>query len=152
MFMFYDVSAAAFWMWLILAVIFFIVEACTVGLTSLWFGGAAIVAALVSLVTDNVLLQLFAFVVISLVLVIFTRPIALKKLNVNVVKTNADALIGKVGTVESAIAKNQPGTVKADNKTWTAVLTEDSAQVMQGENVIIEAIEGVKLIVRKERT
>jgi membrane protein implicated in regulation of membrane protease activity len=141
---------SAVWLWLGVAVIMAVVEAFTMGLTSIWFAGGAVVAAVVSFVTDSFIIQLLVFVVASLVLLYFTRPIAAKKLNKETVKTNTDALTGMTGIAESDIKNHEKGTVKADNKMWTAILAEGAADVLKGEIVKIESIEGVKLVVRKE--
>lgn len=139
------------WLWLGVAVIMGIIEAFTLGLTTIWFAGGAIVAALVSCVTDNFLVQLLVFAAVSLVLVYFTRPLAKKMLNIKVEKTNIDLVIGQKGLAESDIKSNMKGTVRADNKLWTAVLSEGSPEINQGDIVIVERVEGVKLIVKKER-
>lgn len=143
-------SLSPVWLWLGVAVIMGIIEAFTMGLTTIWFVGGALVAALVSCITDSFLVQLFVFTVVSLVLVYFTRPIAKKMLNTKVERTNVDAVIGARGRAESDIRHDLRGTVRADNKMWTAVLADDSPDISTGDTVIVERIEGVKLIVKKE--
>ncbi len=138
-------SLSHVWLWLGVAVIMGIIEAFTMGLTTIWFAGGALVAALVSCITDSFLVQLLVFTVVSLVLVYFTRPIAKKMLNTKVERTNLDAVIGARGRAESDIRH-----VRADNKMWTAVLADDSPDISTGDTVIVERIEGVKLIVKKE--
>lgn len=137
-------------LWLIAAVVFGIIEAMTMGLGTIWFAGGALAAAAVSFATDSLLIQLLIFILVSLVLLYFTRPVAAKKLNRDTVKTNIDAIIGAVGSAESDITKHANGTVKADNKIWTAVLAEDSPDVSAGDRITVLSVEGVKLIVRKE--
>ncbi len=137
-------------LWLAAAVALGIVEAMTMGLGTIWFAGGALIAAVASFFTDNFLLQLLIFILVSLLLLYFTRPLAVKKLNKDTVKTNVDAVVGMTGSAESDIRKYENGTVKADNKIWTAVLAEDSPEISSGDRVIVLAIEGVKLIVRKE--
>ena len=83
-------------LWLGLMVVFLIIELATVGLTSIWFSGGALAALLVSLAGAGMVIQIAVFVVISAVLVIFTRPFAAKYVNVHHVKTNCDELIGSV--------------------------------------------------------
>ncbi len=138
------------WLWLGVAVIMGIIEAFTMGLTTIWFAGGALVAALVSCVTDSFIVQLLVFAVVSLILVYFTRPIAKKMLNTKVEKTNIDAVVGAKGMAESDIRQNLRGTVRADNKIWTAVLAEGSPDISTGDIVTVEKIEGVKLVVKKE--
>lgn len=138
------------WLWLGVAVIMGIVEAFTLGLTTIWFAGGALVTALISCFTDNFLIQLLVFVIVSLILIYFTRPLAKKMLNIKIEKTNVDQVIGQRGLAESDIKLNMKGTVRADNKLWTAVLAEESPEINKGDLVIVERVEGVKLIVKKE--
>ena len=65
-------------LWLGLMVVFLIIELATVGLTSIWFSGGALAALLVSLAGAGMVIQIAVFVVVSAVLVIFTRPFAAK--------------------------------------------------------------------------
>ena len=134
--------------WLIAAVVLVVIEAFTQGLTTIWFAGGAIVAAGVSAVSDNILLQVGAGLVVSVVLLYFTRPLAVRKFNRDVVKTNISAVIGQIGVAESDLESRETGTVKVDNKLWTAVLAPDADAVKRGESVEIIAVEGVKLVVR----
>ena len=149
--LFHGFAVSAAWMWLIVAVVMGIIEAFTVGLATIWFAGGAVMAALVSLITDRLIVQILVFLAVSLVLLYFTRPLAIKKLNRETVKTNLDAIIGSVAVAEESIRKNTKGSVNADNKVWTAVLSADSEEIEKGDLVRIEGIEGVKLIVRKEQ-
>lgn len=144
------ISVSMHWLWIVVAVVMLIIEASTMGLTTIWFAGGALAAMIASFITDSFLIQLLVFAVISLVLVYFTRPLAVKKINMKAVKTNVDAVIGEKGIAQSDIKVNEKGTVRADNKMWTAVLAEGSPEISEGDIVIVEKIEGVKLIVKKE--
>lgn len=140
----------AVWLWVTAAVVLAVIEAFTMGLTTIWFAGGALAAAVVSFATDRVLIQVCVFVLVSLVLLFLTRPLALKKLNIETVRTNLDAIIGSSAVAETDIRQNSRGSARVDGKVWTAVLARGSSDVARGELVRIEAIEGVKLIVRKE--
>ncbi len=139
--------------WLVIAVILALIEAFTQGLTTIWFAGGAVVAAAVAVFSDNILLQFLAGLAVSVVLLYFTRPLVKDKFTRRLVKTNVSALIGRTGTAESPLTDGEPGTVRADGKTWTALLAPDEADVKEGEKVEIVSVEGVKLIVKgkKER-
>lgn len=149
MFIIGNFEVSAVWIWLLAAVVMVIIEALTMGLTTIWFAGGALAASVVSFVTDIVWIQLLVFVAVSAVLVYFTRPLAVKKLNRETVKTNVDAVVGSAGIAESDIRRYEKGTVKADNKTWTAVLDDESPDIVKGDLVTVTAVQGVKLIVRK---
>ena len=51
--------------WLILFVVLIILELCTVNLTTIWFAFGALLAYIVSLFTDNVMIQTTVFLVVS---------------------------------------------------------------------------------------
>ncbi len=133
--------------WVIVAIIFGIIEAFTLGLATIWFCGGAVVAALVAMIGAPFGVQFSLFLIVSIVLLYFTRPIAQKKLNAVVEKTNSDALIGKVGFVTKAIEPFSTGQVKIEGKVWTAISKDREATVKEDLKVIIEGIEGVKLVV-----
>ena len=80
-------------MWLIVLAVFLVIEAITVGLTTIWFAGGALVAAIASGTGAGILVQWILFLVISLVLLIFTRPLAVRYMNKGVPKTNVNSLI-----------------------------------------------------------
>ena len=85
--------------WLGIALALIIFEIITVGLTSIWFAAGAFVAAIVSFIGGGLMAQLLAFVIISVLLLIFTRPIAVKYIFMKKEKTNIDAIVGKQGVV-----------------------------------------------------
>lgn len=62
--------------WLVAAVLFFIVEAVVPGLVSVWFGMAAVVTMLVSPFVKNFLYEFYIFIILSGILFFFTRKIA----------------------------------------------------------------------------
>ena len=70
------------WFWLFLMILFTAIEVATFGLTTIWFALGALVMLLLSPLPIPFLWQIFVFLIISAVLLIFTRPIAVKKLKV----------------------------------------------------------------------
>ena len=135
--------------WVVLIAVFVTIETFTQGLTTIWFAGGALVTSLLSLVTDNVMVQILVFLIVSLILVFFVRPIAKSKFNNKLVMTNVDALIGSTGIAKSAITRDGFGTVRADNKEGTAMLADGSEAVAAGDDVTVLEIRGVKLVVKK---
>lgn len=124
--------------WLIITVILIVVEIITLGLTSIWFAGGA-----------HWLVQLLVFAVVSTLLFVFTRPFAAKHLMKNVEKTNVDSLIGKEGIVKQEINNLEAqGVVKLSGMEWSARSADDS-KIAAGEKVLVQSIDGVKLIVTK---
>ena len=131
--------------WLIITVILIVVEIITLGLTSIWFAGGAFVAGLISLTGAHWLV----FAVVSTLLFVFTRPFAAKHLMKNVEKTNVDSLIGKEGIVKQEINNLEAqGVVKLSGMEWSARSADDS-KIAAGEKVLVQSIDGVKLIVTK---
>ncbi|OJV63275.1 MAG: hypothetical protein BGO41_11345 [Clostridiales bacterium 38-18] len=134
--------------WAILIVFFTVVEAFTLGLTSIWFAVGALVALIASAIGLGFAVQFIAFVVVAVILLFYTRPIAKKFLKVGQNKTNVDALIGKTGFVTKSIVSREVGQVKLNGQIWTAKGVSHEAFDLD-EEVEVVAIEGVKLIVKK---
>ena len=134
--------------WIMALVLFIIVEVGTAALTTIWFAGGALVALILSVVKAPLWIQVVAFLCVSLVLLFITRPLAEKFVNKKAVRTNAESLIGKEAVVSVAVNNlQQTGQVLVGGQEWTA-RTADNAKVIEaGSVVIIERIEGVKLIV-----
>ena len=128
--------------WLIITVILIVVEIITLGLTSIWFAGGAFVAGLISLTGAHWLVQLLVFAVVSTLLFVFTRPFAAKHLMKNVEKTNVDSLKQEINNLEAQ------GVVKLSGMEWSARSADDS-KIAAGEKVLVQSIDGVKLIVTK---
>lgn len=135
--------------WLAIAAVMIIVEIVTLGLTTIWFAGGALISALIACFGDNWFIQLVVFAVVSLVLLIFTRPIAQKHLMKDPEKTNVEGLIGEKAYVTESINNIQSkGAVKLKGVEWTARSFSDEP-IAEGEEVIVKAVSGVKLIVSK---
>lgn len=135
--------------WLIAFVVLAGIEAATMALTTVWFAGGAIAAFLLSLTGAGVNAQLTVFVVVSFVLLFFTRPWALRHVNRHTVKTNADSLVGRQARVTAEV-NNALGTGSAviNGQEWTA-RSERDEDIFPVEAVVeICAIRGVKLIVK----
>lgn len=135
--------------WLILIFFLTFIEAATIGLVCIWFIISAIVSLILSFFIDNLFIQFAVFVILGVLLMLATRPLLKKVLKVKEEKTNLDRVIGMEGIVTEKIKKNVIGEVKVDGKRWSAI---SNAKIEVGEEVIIESIEGVKLIVRKKES
>jgi membrane protein implicated in regulation of membrane protease activity len=138
--------------WLIVLVVCLVVEISTLGLTSIWFAGGALLALLIAMIGGPLWLQVLVFLVTSIVLLIFTRPIAAKYFNKNREKTNVNSKIGKQAIVTVTIDNLKgEGQIVTEGMEWTA-RSLDSTIIEEGSVVTIEKIEGVKAVVsiRKE--
>ena len=134
--------------WLGLSIFFLVVEWMTVELISIWFTGASIVAMILALLNVPLGWQIAAFCVVSVLLIVFTRPIVARYLRRNESKTNVDSLIGEVATVTKEILPDERGEVKVKGQYWLAVASDNNL-IESGKKVSILAIEGAKLIVKK---
>jgi len=139
------------YIWLIAAGVFFVVEIMTVGFMIFWLGVAALLACLVSLITSNLIIQTAVFVISSALLLLLTRPFVEKfitKKEPNV-KTNAYSIIGKEARVTKAFDEDSKiGQIKVGSEKWTAK-AKDNEILSEGDRVKVEAIDGVKAIVTK---
>ena len=137
--------------WLVLLIVFIGVEAITLGLTSIWFAGGALVALLAAALKAPVWLQLVLFLVTALLLLIFTRPVAVKYFNKDRVKTNVDSIVGKQGIVTAEIDNLlSQGKVVVSGQEWSARSVEEGITIAEGTVVIVEAVSGVKLLVKEK--
>lgn len=133
--------------WLLAAGVLAVIEAITLGLTSIWFAGGAVGAAVAAMLGAPLIVQVIVFLVLSAILIAITRPLAKKRLNAKTEKTNVDALIGQTGIVEEKITQYKPGQVRADGKIWTASCA--SGEIKKGTIVIIKSIKGVTIMVEE---
>ncbi|MBR5369752.1 MAG: NfeD family protein [Bacilli bacterium] len=134
--------------WFIAFVILLLIELVTVNLVTIWFAIGAIAAIITTIFTDSILIQSIVFVVVSVIALLITKPLIKKFKKFEVEPTNSDRVIGKVGDVTKKIDKNKYGEVKVYGNTWTAS-SKDVIEV--GERVKVLSIDGVKLIVEKEK-
>jgi membrane protein implicated in regulation of membrane protease activity len=139
--------------WLLLAAIFVVIEIISLGLTTIWFAGGAFIAALAALAGGNLVVQIILFAVVSIVLLVVTRPVAKKYLDSKTEKTNAEALIGQKAMVLDEVNNlMQTGRAKINGMEWTARSKEDAVIIPAGEQAEIVEIQGVKLILKKLST
>ena len=136
--------------WAIVLVVMIIFELVTLGnLVTIWFAMGALASLIVSLVSDNITIQVLIFVVVSIVSLVFVRPITHKILKGSETATNADRLIGQTFILDKKITSESWGLMKVSGDEWS-VTTPDNSEIEAGSLVKVTAIEGVKLIVKKE--
>lgn len=136
--------------WLILAVIMSVFEILTQGLSTIWFAIGAVAAFVVAVAGGNVPLQIVVFILVSIIMLLLVRPVSVKLLKGKIVKTNIDALVGRKVKVSKDIDNiKETGAVVLDGTTWNARSLEDDEAISSGNTVIIEKVEGNKLIVKR---
>lgn len=134
-------------LWTVLIIVFAVAEAFTLGLTSIWFALGAVFGLLVAIAGFPIYAQIATFLIATLIMVIYTRPVAQKYLRIGASKTNVTALLGETGIILKRIDAHNLGQVKVKGQIWTAK-SEAGQEIPRGEEVEIVAVEGVKLIVR----
>ena len=137
--------------WIAAIIIFGIAEAATAGLVSIWFVAGAVAALVATELGAALWLQFATFLVVSILALTATRPLARKMLDKTIVPTNADRVLHHEAKVtETVDNENATGAVYIDGKTWTA--RSDSGEIIEkGKMAKIVRMEGVKLYVRPAR-
>lgn len=145
------------WFWLALTVIFTLVElASSFSLITIWFAFASLVMVFISGLTElfdapvRFRLHIGIFVLLSIVLLIFTRPVAIKKFKVGKNKTNVDDLIGRDILITKKITKFEKGEGKIKGQIWTAI-SENGEEIAENTECVVVKIEGVKLVVKQKQ-
>ena len=136
--------------WLILLILLLLVEIITVGLTSIWAAGGALIALLLSLLNVSLVWQVVAFFIVTFVLLWFTRSFAVKFINSQREKTNYEGIIGKtIRIVEKVDNLHQTGMAVVNGQEWT-VRAEKDDEILEPDTLVkVVTISGVKLIVKK---
>lgn len=136
--------------WLGLVILLLVIEIATLGLTTIWFAGGAAAAFISTFFGASPAVQRTIFLVLSLILLIVTRPMAVRFMKRDHVRTNADSLVGKIAVVTAEINNfAQTGEVMVADIGWTARSKEETRVIPAGSKVRICTIEGVKLIVEE---
>ena len=136
--------------WLILMVICIVFEIATVGLVSIWFAGGALIACFLAMANIHVVIQVIVFLVVSLLLLVVTKPMAKEWINKDRVRTNYEGIIGKVVRVTERVDNiNETGTALINGQEWTARSKNDNIILEQGEVAQVVNNSGVKLILKK---
>ena len=134
--------------WLIIAAILFVGEIITAGFLLLWFAIAAIVAMLVSFTTTNLFIQTLIFLIVSVILIIFTRPLLSKYTKGDNTVMNSQTIVGKTAIVTEDISLlNSTGQINVDGEIWSAKTDNPDLTIPKGSKVEIIGIDGVKACV-----
>lgn len=139
--------------WLIALAVLLGIEIATMGLTTIWFAGGCLVAFVAALFSAPLWLQVLLFLAVSLAMLIFTRPVALRYLNQTREKTNYESVIGREGKVTQQIDNfNEMGTVVLAGQEWSARSLQEDRIIEPGTAVVVREIRGVKVIVEPVNT
>ncbi len=139
------------YIWLIIMAVMILVEISAPGLVSIWFAAGALAAYVSALLGASTAIQVMAFVLVSVVLLLLTRPLAKRFINERAAKTNKDTIPGRMAIVTEEINNlAATGHVTIDGLPWTARAASEEEIIPVGEEVVVEKIEGVKCIVKRK--
>lgn len=134
-------------LWLVLMIVFILIEVSTVSMVSIWFASGALTALIASLCKAPLWLQIVLFVVVSAALLLALRPLARKYFTPRLTKTNVDAVVGTEGLVTQRIDNlSASGCVKLGGVEWSARSTS-GAPLEEGTRIRVDRVEGVKVFV-----
>lgn len=137
------------WIWIIIFILTLLIEVVTAGtLVSIWFSIGALVAYLAYLIGFDLVVQVIVFLIISIGSILAIRPVASTYFRGNTVATNADRIVGQKAILTKGITSNHWGELNVYGLVWSCV-EKDNQLLEKGTEVIVVAIEGAKLIVKK---
>ncbi|MBQ2667545.1 MAG: NfeD family protein [Clostridia bacterium] len=135
------------WIWVLVVIAAVVVELLTTQMISIWFAGGGLIGLIACALHAPVWLQIVLAAVVTLILLLGTRPFVNRYLQKGTVATNADRVVGQTGIITEAVDNVlEQGRVKVLGSDWRAV-SADGTPLAAGTNVRVERIEGVKLIV-----
>lgn len=138
-------------LWLVLLVVFAVLEGVTAGLVSIWFCAGSLAALIATWLGASLPVQIGLFVVISLIAMAIIRPVARKWFQPRLQKTNADRILEQEGVVAEEIDNLRgQGQVKIGGILWTARSAQEEI-IPAGTRVRVVRIEGVKAIVTTQQ-
>ena len=134
--------------WLVLTIIFSVIEFIGPALVSVWFAFAAAITIFVSLAFDNLKVEITFFTIISILAIMFIRPFAKKILSKK--KDNFDAeIIDTSIVIKKVVDTNKEEKVydvSYKGSIWTA-LSNEIFEV--GDIPVILSFKGNKIIIKK---
>lgn len=136
------------WFWVAVTIICVVIESLTLALTTIWFGISAFLMVFLAFTPLPFPAQLFIFVAVALMLLIFTRPVVKQKLSQKKIVTNYERIIGQIAVVTKKITALDKGSVKINGMEWTAAVRQDIV-LEEGSKCIVEEIAGVTAYVKQ---
>ncbi|MBQ9780652.1 MAG: NfeD family protein [Clostridia bacterium] len=138
--------------WLGVVILSLIVEGQTADMGAVCFAPGALVSMILAVLGVDPVIQIVVCLVISITLLVLAKTVLRKyvKKNHKIEKTNADAMEGKIATVEEAIDNGRDaGVVKINGQLWSARMENADETAEAGEHVTVVRVQGAKLICRR---
>ena len=124
------------WIWLGVIIVTAIIELVTIDLVSIWFTLGGIGALIAYALGLNQTIQIIIFIILSVICIGISRPLAKKYLRTQTVSTNYDRVIGQHGLVLKRIDADTRGEVKVLSMEWSAS-SVDNSTLEEGDYLII---------------
>ncbi|WP_302191750.1 NfeD family protein [uncultured Ruminococcus sp.] len=137
---------APYFIWGILFVLAVVAEIVSFQLVSIWFAAGALAAFLAACFGGSVMLQIILFLAVSVVLLLFTRPIAKKIFSFGIRDTNTQEIGRTASVIQTIDSRSGTGRVRIDGVDWMAV-SATNAVIPEHSYVRVDAVDGSKLIV-----
>lgn len=143
----FDWLAENWWaLWLTVFLVFAVVEMLTLDLFFIMLGGGALAGLLTAFAGADFWLQIVVFSVVSLLMIGFVRPVALKHLRSSPAdqRSNVERLIGESALVMEPVSATG-GLVKIGGDVWSA--RTDTGELAPGQHAVVSAIDGATAVV-----
>ncbi len=137
-----NIEAYISWIWVGIFVVLVVIEAATQGLTTIWGAASALIMVFISQTGMNIGWQILLFLVMTLVFVVTTRPVLVKKLKVGNNRTNVDTMIGEEVIVTKAISTFEKGEARSKNGVIWSVTSTDGTDIGEGAVCTVQSVEG----------
>lgn len=133
-------------LWLTIFLVFAVVEMLTLDLFFIMLGGGALAGLISAFAGADLWLQIVVFSVVSLLMIGFVRPVALKHLRSGPAdqRSNIERLIGESALVVEPVSSNG-GLVKIGGDVWSA--RSESGVLIPGQHAVVRAIDGATAVV-----
>ena len=138
------------WIWLGVLILCIVIEALTLSLTTIWGAISSIPMIFIAKTSMPFQWQILLFAIITVVLILFTRPFAIKKLKNGREKTNIDSMVGEEVLVIKAIKQFEKGEVKAKNGVIWNAEAKDNISFDIDTVCIVTSVKGNTLVVEKK--
>lgn len=139
------------WFWLIMLVVFVVIEAFTMSLTTIWAALSSLPLIFIAKTGLPFKWQLLIFVLLTLLLIIFTRPFAVKKLKLGRDKTNVNDIEGQEILVTKSILQFQKGEAKSKNGVIWTVTSADGTEIPENTVCIVTKVQGNTLEIKPKQ-
>lgn len=137
-----------FLFWIILTVVFVILEIFIPALVTIWFGLAAFITIFIAFVFENLSIEIISFTLLSIFFIIFTRPYTKKILFKNKEEFNSSTLNSEVKIEKVVDVENDEKIyeVKFKGSIWIAI-SEDTFK--ENDKAFISKFKGNKIYIKR---